>query len=104
MLVTFRRVLESAVGDGEEQLRLQEEVAEAGRLDADVRTAEKEERRRRMGAAVGRSAEATWKGRRIDRSTSFDDGHPPPGSHDAIGMGMDYVRGGSSTRFVCCRW
>lgn len=36
--LTLRRMLETAVGDGANQLRLQEEVAETGGVDADVGT------------------------------------------------------------------
>ena len=38
MLLTFGGVLETAVGHGEQELRLQEEVAEAGGVDAHVRS------------------------------------------------------------------
>jgi hypothetical protein len=42
-------MLETAVGDGEQELRLEQEVAEAGRLNADVRAA----------AAGGKASEGT---------------------------------------------
>ena len=38
VLLTFGRVLETAVGHGEQELGLQEEVAEAGGVDAHVRS------------------------------------------------------------------
>lgn len=36
--LTLRRMLETAVGDGANQLRLQKEVAETGGVDADIGT------------------------------------------------------------------